>query len=90
VVMLTPEQKKAQFQRRAKIALMIGAGILFAPVAVAAIGGLVGLGVADKLGELQDTGSPNWADVTANDPGIPTIPWLTLPAVTSSAPTRKK
>lgn len=37
--------------------------------------------VAQKLGELQDTGAPNWADVTANDHGIPTIPWLELPTV---------
>lgn len=46
--------------------------------------------VAEKLGELQDTGSPNWADVVANDPGIPTIPWLSLPAVTGTTPTHKK
>lgn len=39
--------------------------------------------VADKLGELQDTGSPNWADVVANDPGIPTIPWLSLPVAST-------
>lgn len=43
---LTPEQKKARFQKYAKIAGMIGAGLLFAPIAVTAIGGLIGLGVA--------------------------------------------
>lgn len=46
VVQLTPEQKKARFQKLAKIGLMLGAGVLFAPVAIAAIGGLIGLGVA--------------------------------------------
>jgi|SRR5271166_793415 len=43
---------------------------------------------AEKLGWLQDNGSPNWQDVTPNDHGIPTIPWLDLPAV--SAPVRSK
>lgn len=45
-IQLTPEQKKARFQKLAKVGLMVGAGLLFAPVAVAAIGGLIGLGVA--------------------------------------------
>lgn len=45
-IQLTPEQKKIQFQKRVKFVLMIGAGLLFAPVAVAAIGGLIGLGIA--------------------------------------------
>lgn len=45
-IQLTPEQKKARFQKLAKVGLMLGAGLLFAPVAVAAIGGLIGLGVA--------------------------------------------
>lgn len=45
--------------------------------------------VAAKLGDLQDTGSPNWGDVTANDHGIPTIPWLDLPVV-STPVARKK
>lgn len=58
VVMLTPEQKKVRFQRRAKIALMIGAGILFAPVAVAAIGGLIGLGIAAVIAVVGINAAP--------------------------------
>lgn len=46
--------------------------------------------VADHLGDLQDNGSPNWADVTANDHGIPTIPWLDLPVYTGPAPKARK
>lgn len=45
--------------------------------------------VADKIGELQDNGSPNWADVTPNDHGIPTIPWLDLPTASMPVPTSK-
>jgi len=35
------------------------------------------------LADLQDTGSANWQDVTAGDHGVPSIPWLELPTVTS-------
>ena len=34
--------------------------------------------VSNKLGYLQDNGSPNWQDVTANDHGIAVIPYLDL------------
>src|ERR1700722_18701172 len=46
---LTPEQKRDRFERRLKIGAMLGAGLLFAPFAVAAIGGLVGLIVASAI-----------------------------------------
>lgn len=58
VVQLTPEQKRERFQKRAKIALMIGAGLLFAPVAVAAIGGLIGLGVAALIAVIGINAAP--------------------------------
>lgn len=48
--------------------------------------------VAKNLPRLQDTGSPNWQDVTPGDHGIASIPWLDLPATitsTASRPTHK-
>jgi len=41
-----------------------------------------------KLGYLQDNGSPNWQDVTAGDHGISVIPYLELPS-TSTAQSHK-
>ena len=34
--------------------------------------------LANKLGDLQDNGDPNWQEVTAGDKGIATIPWLEI------------
>jgi TRAP-type uncharacterized transport system substrate-binding protein len=44
--------------------------------------------VTNNLPRLQDTGSPNWQDVTAGDHGIASIPWLDLPATTTSTASR--
>jgi TRAP-type uncharacterized transport system substrate-binding protein len=46
--------------------------------------------VASKLGALQDDGSANWQDVSANDRGIATIPWLDLPSAAAPATFKKK
>ncbi len=58
VVMLTPEQKKAKFQRIAKVVIMIGAGVLFAPIAVASIGGLIGLGISALIAVIGINAAP--------------------------------
>jgi TRAP-type uncharacterized transport system substrate-binding protein len=41
--------------------------------------------VAKNIPQLQDTGSPNWQDVTVGDHGIASIPWLDLPATAAPA-----
>lgn len=46
---LTPEQKKARFEKGAKIAAALGVGLLVSPFIYAAIGGLVGLGIAAAI-----------------------------------------
>ncbi len=38
----------------------------------------------NHLADLKDTGSSNWQDVTADDHGSPSIPWLELPTVATS------
>lgn len=45
--------------------------------------------IAAKLGELQDSGSANWQDVTVGDHGIASIPWLDLPTTTYGEPGTK-
>jgi hypothetical protein len=44
--------------------------------------------VAKNIPQLQDTGSPNWQDVTAGDHGIASIPWLDLPTTTTATASR--
>lgn len=40
------------------------------------------------LGDLQDTGSPNWQDVIAGDHGV--LPWLELPKIPQPAVSHRK
>lgn len=64
--LLTPEQKKAAFEKKAKIVLAIGAGLLFAPFAAVAIGGLIGLCVAVAIAIVGINLAPVFARKMAN------------------------
>lgn len=63
---LTPEQQKTRFQKYAKIGLALGAGILFAPVALYAIGGLIGLGIAAGIAIAGINLAPYFSQKLAN------------------------
>src|SRR3954467_3514537 len=63
---LTPEQRKARFQKYVKIGAAVAAGLVFAPIAVAAIGGLVGLGVAAAIAIVGINMAPVFAEKMAN------------------------